>query len=63
MTLHHALAERSWPEWTHRSLHIQNPFAIGAFTLVELVAGLVTRRMSNPEVVAQRPGISVDCHC
>lgn len=53
-TLHHALADRGWPGWSHGWLNIENPLAIGLCTGVELVAGVFTRRMSNLQLVVER---------
>lgn len=54
-SLHHWLVDHRLPSWTHQWLHIQNPIAIGAGTLVELAAGAATHVMSNMQVVARRP--------
>lgn len=55
-TLRHYMKERGYPRWMYRSLNIQSTPAIGAFTLVELAAGLATGRMSNMQVLAVRDG-------
>jgi len=54
-SLHHYLAEKGFPRWSHGWLNLRNPLAIGSFTVVELLAGLATRRMSNMQVAARRP--------
>ena len=53
-SLRHWLTERGAPEAFTRPLHIQNPFAIGAATAIELGAWLVSGRMSNLRVVFTR---------
>lgn len=51
----HLLAEKGAPRFTRAWLHLQNPVAMGLFTLVELAAGAATGRMSNLQLVVRRP--------
>jgi len=54
-TMHHYLREHGWPAAIYGQFHIQNAPVMAAFTLVELAAGMATRRMSNMRLVARRP--------
>ena len=53
-SVHHWLADRGAPEWVYRWLNLRNPAAMGIFTGVEVLAGVVTRRMSNMQFVARQ---------
>jgi SAM-dependent methyltransferase len=54
-TAHHWLKERGAPPWLYAPLNIRNTFAIGAGTVLEALAKLVSGKASNMQVVVEKP--------